>query len=104
MTEYVTTNIRLPRDIYRKIKRRALEEEKSLAQVIRESIAQYLIEAPAVPQQGDEPQEPADAWESDTLWLIGRDATIADVTDGSIHHDAHLYGPLSEAASAELKD
>ena len=42
MTEYVTTNIRLPKDVYREIKRRALEEEKSLAQVVRESVVQYL--------------------------------------------------------------
>ncbi len=42
MTEYVTTNIRLPKDIYRELKHRALEEEKSLAQIIRESVVQYL--------------------------------------------------------------
>ena len=47
MTEYVTTNIRLPKDLYREIKHRALEEEKSLAQIIRESVMQYLA-APEV--------------------------------------------------------
>ena len=42
MTEYVTTNIRLPKDVYREIKLRALEEEKSLAEIIRESVAAIL--------------------------------------------------------------
>jgi hypothetical protein len=45
-----------------------------------------------------------DDWENDPLWLIGTDATIADVTDGSVNHDLYLYGPLSEAARAEIKD
>ena len=29
---------------------------------------------------------------------------VADVTDGSVNHDLYLYGPLSEAARAEIKD
>ena len=45
MTEYVTTNIRLHKDVYREIKRRALEEEKSLAQVIREAAARLHLAA-----------------------------------------------------------
>ena len=46
MTEYVTTNIRLPKETYRELKQRALDAEISLAEVVRESVAQYLI-APA---------------------------------------------------------
>lgn len=97
MAEYVTTNVRLPKELYRQAKRRALEEEKSLAEVIRESVAQYLV-GEAKPQIGLE------AWENDPLWLIGTDATVADVTDGSINHDFYLYGPLSDEARAEIKD
>ena len=48
MTEYVTTNIRLPKEIYRELKQRALNAETSLAEVVRESVAQYLV-APATP-------------------------------------------------------
>jgi hypothetical protein len=103
MTEYVTTNIRLPKDVYREIKRRALEEEKSLAQVIRESVAQYLTAPAGVLSHSEEPVM-TDDWENDPLWLIGTDATIADVTDGSVNHDLYLYGPLSETARAEIKD
>ena len=102
MTEYVTTNIRLPKDVYREIKRRALEEEKSLAQVIRESVVQYLT-APVGVLRSEEPVM-TDDWENDPLWLIGTDATIADVTDGSVNHDSYLYGPLSQTARAEIKD
>jgi len=103
MTEYVTTNIRLPKDVYREIKRRALEEEKSLAQVVRESVVQYLTAPVGVMSRSEEPVM-ADDWESDPLWLIGTDATIADVTDGSVNHDLYLYGPLSETARAEIMD
>jgi hypothetical protein len=103
MTEYVTTNIRLPKDVYREIKRRALEEEKSLAQVIRESVALYLTAPEAALSRAEEPAR-TDDWENDPLWLIGTDATIADVTDGSVNHDLYLYGPLSEMARAEMKD
>jgi Ribbon-helix-helix protein, copG family len=103
MTEYVTTNIRLPKDVYREIKRRALEEEKSLAQVVRESVALYLS-APEVTTVHSEEPAATDDWESDPLWLIGTDATIADVTDGAVNHDLYLYGPLSETARAGMKD
>jgi predicted transcriptional regulator len=92
MTEYVTTNIRLPKDVYRKIKHRALEEEKSLAQIIRESVAQYLAGPQAVTPDLAEATT-TDDWENDPLWMIGTDATVADVTDGSVNHDFHLYGP-----------
>jgi len=103
MTEYVTTNIRLPKDVYREIKHRALEEEKSLAEIIRESVVQYLA-GPQVVALRSEEGATIDDWENDPLWLIGTDATIADVTDGSVNHDLYLYGPLSEAARAEIKD
>lgn len=103
MTEYVTTNIRLPKDLYRQIKRRALDEEKSLAQLIRESIVEYLAE-PQVAESKSLDEESLLSWEHDPLWLIGTDATIADVTDGSVNHDLHLYGPLSETARAEIRD
>ena len=103
MTEYVTTNIRLSKDLYRQAKRRALDEEKSLAQIVRESIAEYLAE----PQISDPESLAEDAsldWENDPLWLIGTDPVMADVTDASVNHDLYLYGPLSETARAEIKE
>jgi hypothetical protein len=97
MTEYVTTNVRLPKELYRQAKRRALEEEKSLAEVIRESVALYLTGGPET--HGD-----AEAWENDSLWLIGTDGTVAEVTDLSVNHDYYLYGPGADSPRAEHKD
>ncbi len=102
MTEYVTTNIRLPKELYRQAKRRALEEEKSLAEVIRESVVQYLVTPKAEAEEISE-QRVID-WENDPLSLIGTDPVMADVTDGSTNHDFYLYGPLSDEARAEIKD
>ena len=103
MTEYVTTNIRLPKDLYRQAKRRALDEEKSLAQIVRESIVEYLAEPQASgPESLAEDTSPD--WENDPLWLIGTDPVMADVTDASVNHDLYLYGPLSETARAETKE
>ena len=103
MTEYVTTNIRLPKALYREIKHRALEEEKSLAQIIRESVMRYLA-APEVVESRMDEAEAVDDWENDPLWLIGTDPVMADVTDASDNHDLYLYGPLSETARAEIKE
>lgn len=38
--EYITTNVRLPQEAHRQLKLRALQEEKSLAELIREAIFQ----------------------------------------------------------------
>lgn len=90
MSEYVTTNIRLSREVYRELKRRALDEEKSLAEIVRESVAQYLT-LPMPSERGasagviDQPER------HDSLWAIGADPVLADVTDGSVNHDQYLY-------------
>ena len=102
MTEYVTTNVRLPRELYREAKRRALEEQKSLAEIIRESLVQYLVGSSAELEKARE--RPAIDWENDPLSLIGTDPVMADVTDASTNHDFYLYGPLSNEARAEIKD
>lgn len=41
MSTFVTTNVRLPRDVHKQLKMRALEENKSVAELIRESVARY---------------------------------------------------------------
>lgn len=89
MIEHVTTNIRLPKGLYRELKRRALDEEKSLAEIVRESLAQYLAPSSASMHVGSaaaiHTAEPGDS-----LWAIGTDPAFADVTDGSVNHDLHL--------------
>jgi predicted DNA-binding protein len=98
MTEYVTTNIRFPKQLYREIKRLAAEEDKSMAQVLREAAAEYIAStastAPATEEVDDD----------DPLWLIGTDPVDLGVTDASVNFDEYLYGPLSEAAKAEIED
>lgn len=102
MTEYITTNIRMPKDLYREAKRRALEEEKSLAEIIRESVVQYLVKSAEANAEDLDEREPID-WDNDPLGLIGTDPVVADVTDGSVNHDVYLYGPLSDTARAEIR-
>jgi hypothetical protein len=101
MAEYVTTNIRLPKDLYRRLKRQALEVEESLSQIVCESVTSYLTATRVT-----EPELPAGTAlnedDSDPLWLIGRDPVTADVTDDSVNHDLHLRGPLSNAARGEI--
>lgn len=41
--KYVQTNIRLPRNLLKELKKRAAEEEKSLARLIRELSRLYLL-------------------------------------------------------------
>ena len=97
MTEYVTTNIRLPKQLYRDIKRRAAEEDKSMAQVLREAAAEYIASTRA-----DHATEEVE--DDDPLWLIGTDPVDLGVTDASVNFDEYLYGPLSESAKAEIKE
>ncbi len=103
MIEYVTTNIRLPRELHRELKRRALDEDKSMSQVIRESVAQYLVTT-TMDAEVESNQKMLEVWQNDSVWSIGTEPVIADVTDGSVNHDDCLYGALSHLARAELGD
>ena len=97
MTEYVITNIRLPKQLHSELKRLAAEENKSLEQVLREAAAQYVA-SPSSPS----PHQTED--DDDPLWLIGTDPVDLGVTDASVNHDRYLYGPLSASAKAEIKE
>lgn len=103
MIEYVTTNIRLPKELHRELKRRAVDEDKSLSQIIRESVVQYLVATP-INVDEETTRHMLEAWQNDPIWTIGGEAVVADVTDGSLNHDDYLYGPLSESARRELGD
>lgn len=92
MTEYVTTNIRLPKAMHERIKKLALDENKSLAQVVRESLMEYLI-SPRLTQseaQVGDFDDPifhiAELTQPDEV--IGGDRP----TDTSVRHDFYLYG------------
>lgn len=88
MNDSVTMSIRIPKQLYQEIKRRAAEEEKSIAQVLRDAAAQYVASSSSSPL--------------DTLWLIGSDPVDFGITDASVNYDDYLYGPLSESAKAEM--
>ncbi len=97
MTDYITTNIRLPAQLHRELKRRAAEENKSMAQLLREAAAQYIASSQHFgPSQAQTDEDP--------LWLIGTDPVDFGVPDASENHDLYLYGPLSESAQAEVKE
>lgn len=92
MIEYVTTNIRLPRAMYERAKKLALEENKSLAQVVRESLVEYLIEPkPQIAFVSDEEFD-------DPIFHIAELTRPEEViggdrpTDTSVRHDYYLYG------------
>ncbi len=98
MTEYVTTNIRLPKQLHKALKLRAAEEDKSMAQVLREAAVQYITSAESAEDSGDAEID------DDPLWLIGADPVDLGITDASVNFDDYLYGPLSESAKAEIKE
>mgnify|MGYP001025373498 CR=1 FL=1 len=89
--EYVTTNVRLPKEMYRTLKWRAVEENTSVAALIRESIARYLVEEQAaVISLEDEPI-------SDPIFQLGSLTAESEIirgerlTDGAVHHDRDIY-------------
>jgi hypothetical protein len=89
--EYVTTNVRLPKEMHRALKWRAVEENTSVAALIRESIARYLVEE----QTAVVPSE--DESVSDPIFQLGSLTAESEVirgdrpTDGAVHHDRDIY-------------
>ncbi|MBM4460407.1 MAG: hypothetical protein FJ011_22035 [Chloroflexi bacterium] len=92
MIEYVTTNIRLPKAMHEKLRQVALDENKSLARIVRESLAEYLIS----PRVGD--RSNSGETMDDPLFHITELTRPEDVnwgdrpTDTSVRHDYYLYG------------
>ena len=89
--EHVTTNVRLPKEMHRALKWRAVEENTSVAALIRESIARYLVEE----QTTTVPSE--DELASDPIFQLGSLTAESEVirgdrpTDGAVHHDRNIY-------------
>jgi predicted DNA-binding protein len=92
MTEYVTTNIRLPKAMHNRIRQLALEANKSMAEVIRESLTEYLIEPRSALLAGE-----AEEFD-DPIYHIAELTRPEEVnwgdrpTDTSVRHDFYLYG------------
>ena len=79
MPAKVATNIRLPEDVLRVLKHRAVEEKKSMNQLIREAIEMSL----AAVSQSEEHKK--DSFED----VIG--IARSGIKDASSKHDRYLY-------------
>lgn len=79
MSAKIATNIRLPEELLKALKHRAVEERKSVNQMIREAIEISLASVPKT----EGPKN--DAFEE--VIGIGR----SGIKDGSSKHDQYLY-------------
>jgi plasmid stability protein len=80
MSVTVATNIRLPEDLLKALKYRAIEEKKSVNQLIREAIEMSLAAAPQTKERQRDPLED----------VIG--IARSGIKDASSKHDRYLYG------------
>ena len=79
------TQIYLTEEQRGKIQRLAELEHKTMAQVIREAVEEYVIQRMDI-----ESLRQASANPNDPLWdIIG--LGDSGITDGSIHHDRYIY-------------
>ncbi len=80
MSTLVATNIRVPEEILKELKYRAIEEKKSVNQLVREAIEKYL----SIQKQPETHKK--DPFEK----VIG--SARSGIQDGSVKHDRYLYG------------
>lgn len=82
MSNLVTTNIRLPREMIKALKIRAAEEGKNMSFLIREAVEEYLSEKIEL--------TPSDYDEDPFAEIMG--LVASGTKDGSVAHDRYLYG------------
>ena len=80
MSATIATNIRLPEELLKALKYRAIEEKKSVNQIIREAIEMSLA---ATPQPEEREMDPFED-------MIG--IARSGIKDASSKHDRYLYG------------
>lgn len=80
MSVTIATNIRLPEDLLKALKYRAIEEKKSVNQIIREAIEMSLSATPQAEERQKDPLEN----------VIG--IARSGIKDASSKHDRYLYG------------
>mgnify|MGYP003536116111 CR=1 FL=1 len=82
----IRTQVYLPRDIYIKLKKRANEEDISMAHQIREALTQHVVETETYTETGSKYSIPP----HDPRWhMIGMAKHSPE--DGSPHHDKYIY-------------
>ncbi len=79
MSATIATNIRLPEDLLKALKYRAIEEKKSVNQIIREAIEISLAVSPLSEKREKDPFEE----------VIG--IARSGIKDASSKHDHYLY-------------
>jgi metal-responsive CopG/Arc/MetJ family transcriptional regulator len=80
MSVTIATNIRLPEDLLKTLKYKAIEEKKSVNQLIRDAIEMSLAATPQPQERGKDPFED----------MIG--IARSGIKDASSKHDRYLYG------------
>lgn len=80
MSTSIATNIRLPEEVLKELKYKAIEEKKSVNQLIREAI-EASLSAPVKPERyAKDPFE-------DVIGIVK-----SGIKNGSTKHDRYLYG------------
>lgn len=77
---YVTTSLKLPQEIMKDLRHKAIQEKKSVSQPVKEAIQQFLTTQ----------RESVDYREDPFNRIIGM--AKSGVHDGSVNHDQYLYG------------
>lgn len=80
MSTIVATNIRIPEEALKELKYRAIEEKKSVNQLIREAITEYLTRSDRAAGRREDPFDE----------VVGM--ARSGIRDGSERHDYYLYG------------
>jgi Arc/MetJ-type ribon-helix-helix transcriptional regulator len=78
----VTTTVRLPEDLHEALRRRAFEERRAIADLIRDAVRDMLRSPPRASRGSAE---------ADPLWQVIGTVTGGD-PDESVEHDHYLYG------------
>ena len=78
----VTTTVRVPEDLYEALRKRAFDEHRSVADVIREALRHFLEVSDGPPVLPD--------LDADPFWnAVG---SVEGPSDESVEHDHYLYG------------
>ncbi len=84
--QFVTTNVRFDPASYKRLKFLAVEERKSLAQLIREAVEKTY----GAPKRSTAQKD----WHKDPFFrTVGMCAT--GISDGAVRHDRDIYGVKS---------
>jgi len=86
---FVTTNIRISKEKLKALKLKAVEENKSVAQLIREAIDKFLFPS--------KEKAPAEDIKKDPFFkIVGM--FESGIRDASVNHDKYIYGVQKKKA------